>query len=164
MLEQRESCKHDAQLANDWTAVHRSRSSLPYLRQGANAILIGGSLSGMSWYRGILATEPWRHERHHVTFSRAEQEFAELSQKWKHETQHVSSTVQIVMHPTYQSIIGMGREVVPIILRELKQSQHHWFWALVSITRENPVQKEDAGNLPKMTAAWIKWGRDRGII
>jgi hypothetical protein len=36
-------------------------------------------------------------------------------------------------------------------------------WALPDITGENPVAPSDAGNIRKMSEAWLTWGRDKGI-
>ena len=93
-----------------------------------------------------------------------EDTFNELSEKWRCETHFLSATDDIVLHPAYQSIIGMGREVIPLLLRELQRKPSHWFWALRSITREDPVRPEDAGNIRKMTEAWLNWGRERGYF
>lgn len=93
-----------------------------------------------------------------------ERVFEELANKWRDETSHISSTTKRSMHSSYQSIIGMGPAVVPLLLRSLKKRPEHWFWALVAITRDNPVKPEDAGNVSKMTETWLKWGRQRGLI
>lgn len=90
--------------------------------------------------------------------------FEALANNWRHETSHISSTTKLIMHPSYQSIIGMGPAVVPLLLRRLQQGPEHWFWALSAITRHNPVKPEDAGSVSKMTEAWLEWGRQRGQI
>jgi len=91
-----------------------------------------------------------------------EQRFDRLARQWKAETKYLSSVHALSMHPAYQQIIGMGMGVVPFILRELEQSPNHWFWALSSITGEDPISAEEKGELPSMTLAWLRWGRDRG--
>ena len=70
----------------------------------------------------------------------------------------------MVEHPAYQSIIRMGPAVVPLILRELQREPDYWFWALTAITGENPVPPEDAGDLDRMTDAWLAQGRARGYL
>jgi hypothetical protein len=35
---------------------------------------------------------------------------------------------------------------------------------MTALTGENPVAPADQGRLPAMTAAWLKWGRDKGWI
>ena len=65
--------------------------------------------------------------------------FNTLALQWKREVAAVSSIQKMVLNPNYQRIIGMGPRVLPVILRSLKESSSHWFWALTSITGENPI-------------------------
>lgn len=92
-----------------------------------------------------------------------EEEFRELAARWREETEHLSST-DVFTHPDYQRIIGLGSEIVPVILRDLAVTGAHWFWALRAITGENPVRAEDAGNVRRMTVAWLAWGAERGLV
>ena len=91
-----------------------------------------------------------------------ESAFRKLADKWKQETAHLSSDHEMSMHPAYQRIIGMGPAVVPSLLAELKRDPNHWFWALRSITGENPVSENARGRLDAMITAWLDWGRSRG--
>ena len=93
-----------------------------------------------------------------------EQRFAVLAARWYQETAALSSVSQIAMHPAYQEIIGMGPDVVPLILHELQKKPGHWFWALRAITGEDPVEPEQRGKIREMTAAWVRWGKERGYI
>jgi len=90
-------------------------------------------------------------------------EFARLAADWRKSRGPSSFIQDIVLHPAYQRIIGLGRPVVRHILRELQRSPDHWFWALHSITGEDPVKESDSGNLARMADAWLKWGRSRGL-
>ena len=91
--------------------------------------------------------------------------FAMLAERWLAETAHVSSLTQVVMHPAYQQIIGMGREALVPILRWMQQGRPgYWFWALETIARETPVTAEMAGRIGEMRQAWLQWGSDRGLI
>lgn len=90
--------------------------------------------------------------------------FHELAGRWRAETGDDSSIMRIVMHPAYQRIIGMGPAVVPLILDDLSRTESHWFWALQSITGENPVPPGASGYVDRMTAAWLDWGRRNGIL
>ncbi|MBD2145725.1 STAS-like domain-containing protein [Sphaerospermopsis sp. FACHB-1194] len=89
-------------------------------------------------------------------------DFTTLVEEWREETRGVSSTNQMCMHPAYQQIIGMGEPVIPLLLRELEKKSGRWFWALKSISREDPVPPEYRGNTKEMTKAWLDWGRERG--
>jgi hypothetical protein len=93
-----------------------------------------------------------------------EETFHMLAEVWVRETGHISSTIDQVLHPAYQRIIGMGKPVLPLLLRDLKQDPKYWFWALTAITGEQPVRTEDAGNIRKMTQAWLEWGKRRNLI
>ena len=59
-----------------------------------------------------------------------EHRFRELVHQWKQGTEFTSSTTQMVTHPAYQQVIGMGRPVLPLLVAELRRKPDHWFWAL----------------------------------
>lgn len=88
--------------------------------------------------------------------------FAALSSQWKRETAHLSSVSEMVLHPAYQQIIGMGPAVLPLIVRDLRRELGHWFWALRAITGENPVSEDDAGNMRRMRDAWLRLADEEG--
>jgi hypothetical protein len=90
--------------------------------------------------------------------------FQSLKENWKNTRGPTSSITQLVLHASYQRIIGLGLEVVPHILAELSKETDHWFWALKSITGEDPVPDDAGGDLSRMTTAWLDWGRDRSYI
>ncbi len=91
-------------------------------------------------------------------------EFERLATEWKRETAHLSSPSAIAEHRAYQAIIGMGKEAIPFILRDLESSRSQWFRALRSIAGESPVRAEDRGDVRAMTDAWLNWGKDRRYI
>jgi hypothetical protein len=69
------------------------------------------------------------------------------------------------MHPAYQQIIGMGEAAIPLILEELYNGDcADWFWALTAISSENPITSEQAGDIKKMSEAWIEWGKLKGYL
>lgn len=92
------------------------------------------------------------------------EQFHELAERWRQESSFMSSAREMASHPAYKAIISMGREVVPLILRELQQRPDHWFWALATITGEDPVPPESHGNVREMAGAWLLWGRERGYL
>jgi hypothetical protein len=96
--------------------------------------------------------------------AKVESDFYELLLKWRNDVRLLSSVAKMAVHPAYQSIIGMGWLVVPLLLKELEREPDHLFWALSAITRENPIKPEDAGNIGRMAKAWIDWGRERGLL
>jgi hypothetical protein len=90
--------------------------------------------------------------------------FLMLKTEWEAETAHLSSITEIAMNPAYQQIIGMGTIAIPFILSELKKKPGHWFWALKSITGEDPVLPEYRGHIKQMAEAWLRWGKKQGYI
>ncbi len=95
---------------------------------------------------------------------RRRERFRQLTGQWRNATQWLSSTTDIAMHPAYQAIIGMGPEALPMILEELRSNSGHWYWALKSISNEDPVPPRDRGAIKKMRAAWLRWGEQRGLM
>src|SRR6202167_3972691 len=71
--------------------------------------------------------------------STAARKFHRLAQQWYGETGMISMLHKKVMHPAYQRIIGMGKDALPFIFKELKEKRGHWLWALCSITGEDPA-------------------------
>ena len=92
------------------------------------------------------------------------QRFDRYADEWRAQTVHTSVLARRIMHPSYQKIIGLGRGALPFILDRLSSQPDHWFWALRSISDEDPVMPEDVGRFDAMRDAWIKWGRDRGLV
>lgn len=93
--------------------------------------------------------------------------FQSLAKQWRQERGAMSSITQMSSLPSYQKIIGMGEEALPMILAEIKaegEEPDQWFWALRALTDTNPVQPEDQGNFSKMAAAWLKWGESEGYV
>ena len=81
-----------------------------------------------------------------------------LNEEWENDTAFFSSITEIAMHTAYQQIIGMGPIAIPFILLEMQKRPGHWFWALKSITGEDPVPPESRGIINEMAKAWINWG------
>ena len=56
------------------------------------------------------------------TATEIEAEFEQLTAEWKQETAHLSSPKMVAAHRAYQEIIGMGKDAIPLILRDLEES------------------------------------------
>lgn len=93
-----------------------------------------------------------------------QERFDALRDAWKSKTRHLSNSAQIALDFSYQQIIGLGPQAIPLILKELARETDHWFWALEAISGENPVPHKDAGDVEASAQAWIKWGRERGVL
>jgi len=91
------------------------------------------------------------------------EKFRRLASRWREETMKLSSTHQITSTFTYQALCAMGKEVLPLIFREIEGGAGHWFTALRAINYpENPVRPQDVGNRQKMTEAWLQWASEHG--
>lgn len=88
--------------------------------------------------------------------------FEKLVTEWKTTRNSINSGTEMFMHPAYQKIIGMGSEVVPLILREMEASLDHWFWALKAITGKDPVPPAHRGRLKLMAEDWLSWAKKQG--
>ena len=53
---------------------------------------------------------------------------------WKNETIFLSSISEITNNSAYRSIVGLGQEVIPFIIEDLKINDSHWFYALEALT------------------------------
>ena len=91
-----------------------------------------------------------------------EEKFRRLAAAWHRETDYLSSMDEAESHPAYQEIIGLGPEVVPLLLRDLAENHTHWFAALEALTGTRPVPASAAGNIPRMAEVWLRWAQDNG--
>jgi hypothetical protein len=91
-----------------------------------------------------------------------EERFRRLEAIWTAQTGYLSSYTEIVEHPAFREIIRMGEPVVPLMLRDLEERPRLWVWALPEITGANPVPPGEAGNIARMSDAWLLWGRANG--
>lgn len=94
--------------------------------------------------------------------------FRKQADKWRNETGHLSSPSQMIMHPSYQAILGMAldnkQEIVRLMLHDLQENRTPWFWALSYLTQDNPIQRSEVGKLDKMIKAWVDWGKARDMF
>jgi hypothetical protein len=88
--------------------------------------------------------------------------FADLVEQWRDETLLLSSMSKKLLHPCYFRIIGLGRQVLPLLLRELEDRPTYWFSALEAISGENPVPSNASFN--EAVESWLLWGRKNGHL
>jgi hypothetical protein len=98
----------------------------------------------------------------HTSAETVEDRFHRLAAVWHRDTDYLSSMGEAERHPAYQEIVGLGPEVVPLLLRDLAENHTHWFAALEAITGARPAPASAAGNIPKMAEAWLRWAKDNG--
>ncbi len=92
-----------------------------------------------------------------------EQRVARLLRQWRVETAPFSSTTKITGHPAYLELIALGRAALPLLFRDLEQSQDgHLSRALAAITGAHPVPDEARGKIREIAEAWLRWARENG--
>lgn len=91
-------------------------------------------------------------------------EFRTLAEEWHRETGAISSPSRIVSHPAYLQVISMGEAAIPFILEDLQRQGGDWYAALRIIAKTSPIPADARGFVPRMTAAWLQWGRENGYI
>jgi hypothetical protein len=119
-------------------------------------LYFGGEYTG--WNSWILLANPLNK------ISSIELQFNKFANDWKKQTAIYSNTLHITRNDNYLDIIGMGKEALPFILKDLEKSPDHWFVALKAIAKENPVPKEAYGNIEQMRHYWLQWGKTNNII
>ncbi len=149
------------------------RATLPTTESGTNsaAMWISDIVSGTRRSSQTEINKQWQDIAEYVTnaqrissISRTMATFNSSLVRWKEDTAFTSSLTEMLLHPAYQRIIGLGPDVVPFILRELAENGGHWFWALAALTGENPVTPENQGRPRLMKEAWLAWGKANQLI
>jgi hypothetical protein len=85
--------------------------------------------------------------------------FNGLVKTWKEGTSGFSITTRRYAHGSYQAILVLGPDVVPLILRELQNRPDWWFEALKALTKADPTKPTD--NFHDAVKAWLRWGKEQ---
>jgi hypothetical protein len=93
-----------------------------------------------------------------------EEKFRQLAAQWSDETEFTSSTTRMIANPSYQAIIKLGWDVVPLMLQDLQNNHGYWYPALNAITGIRPFDRKYAGDTRRMTEAWLSWGRKKNLV
>jgi hypothetical protein len=99
-----------------------------------------------------------------VPFEGAGAKFDALVKAWRQDILPLSNQTAILTHPSYYAIIGMGREALPFIFRDLVRGGGSWFVALNAITQENPAAEQNVNDARRMRDDWLAWGRTHGYV
>jgi hypothetical protein len=91
-----------------------------------------------------------------------ELEFRKRVSEWRKDTQHTSSVKKMIQHPSYKWVIENGREVLPLLFRELNAHKDHWLVALNAITGEDPAERDST--FGDAVESWLAWGREKGYL
>lgn len=90
------------------------------------------------------------------------EQFDQLVADWEAATMFSSSALEICTNRSYQRIIGLGLQAVPLIFERILNGSHHWGWALAAITQEDPA--EDCDTIDQVSDAWMRWGEAHGFV
>lgn len=116
-----------------------------------------------AYVESVSWSKPHRRRR---LFSRTTREVGELfeshANEWRAATMFESNLERRFLQGSYQKIIGLGPDVLPWIIRDLKQGGHHWFWALTAIVGDDKA--DGCETAESAAAAWIAWGVEMGLV
>ena len=84
-------------------------------------------------------------------------QFESLKNKWYSEIMFVSNPNIIVENANYKKIIELGINVVPFLVKDMKENNTHWFVALQSILKVNPIKPEHNGFVKMMVNDWAEY-------
>ena len=93
-------------------------------------------------------------EQHNL---QVKQSFEGFKEVWLEKTKFSSNISDITNNSAYLSIIELGTDVVPFIIKDLRITDNHWFYALEAITMVNPISKDHQGKIALMKNDWLKW-------
>ena len=91
-----------------------------------------------------------------------EKEFNALVAQWKEDTFACSSLTKQFGHPAYMRIMALGKQGIPLVLREMRKSQDDWFYALKFMAGEDAAKGVKDFDAAK--AAWTQWGYQHNYI
>jgi hypothetical protein len=88
--------------------------------------------------------------------------FESYVREWTSKSRHSSSIRRMIELSSYRRIIDLGRPVIPLLLRELKDRPNFWFPALRELTGETEIGKERT--FDEARKEWIAWGEAHGHL
>lgn len=97
------------------------------------------------------------------------QDFDKLASEWVAATAYLSSVTKMAEHPACHRIIGMGQDVIPLVLDRMARESAkragpdpRWFEVLRTLTGADPTPQDGCGNTRKMGEHWLTWGKENG--
>ena len=91
-------------------------------------------------------------------------EFNRLKNNWKIETAFISDYNKIINNPSYLSIIRLGKNIIPLILKELRDNDGLWFYALEQLTNKKVALDTINPTYQELKQAWLDWGVKNNYI
>ena len=96
-------------------------------------------------------------------YEKREARFRALARQWHNETGVLSIIHVALQHPAYRAILReRNSDTVRFILEDLRDSGGPWFDALEDLTGHQI--DTTPGNLKGLRTAWLRWGKQQGLI
>lgn len=97
-------------------------------------------------------------EMYHLFYQQdLKNKFQSYKNTWEEQTLFSSNMTEITSNSAYLSIIALGKDVIPLIIANLRNEENHWFSALEALTGVNPIKKEHKGIFNLMKSDWLEW-------
>lgn len=96
--------------------------------------------------------------------SALELRFKRLSKVWKRETVLYSNAKDITRHRAFKQIVGLGKQIIPLVLREYEHDPGHWDMVLTALADTDPVPNSCAGDVYQIRHHWLAWGRKQKLL
>ena len=94
-------------------------------------------------------------------YSSTQEKFHTLARIWSE--YNAGKSVTEFHHAAYLQIIGMGRDAIPFLLREVARGNGNWLFALRYITGTSVTTPQMRGNFDAISRAWLEWGSANGF-
>ncbi|MEI6622372.1 MAG: hypothetical protein WCP28_10740 [Actinomycetes bacterium] len=89
-------------------------------------------------------------------------QFVALAHQWRSATCGGARAWDSYTHLTYQKIIGLGPQALPLLLRDSKENPMDWLWALVAIVGQDIAAGVET--IEEAARTWRMWAVHEGII
>lgn len=109
----------------------------------------------------VIVNEPVSSSDHAIDLKNR---FRQLADQWSGDTINMSSLTEMVSHPAYLRIIGLGAPATRLLLQELETNPDYWFFALSAVTNQDPATDDDRGDFERTRRKWLQWGKVRHYI
>ena len=90
--------------------------------------------------------------------------FILLADEWEKACAGISMIRRMFQHPAYLRIVENSKEFLPYVLSRLANSEGMWFGVLEEAVGTRPFTDDEAGDYDKMRDAWLRWGREKGLL
>lgn len=88
--------------------------------------------------------------------------FYAVLQRWERETASLSDPDLIRAHPSFAALVKHAPLALPLILSELRRRPSFLVWVLAAAYGNRMDAPRVAGNIRKVTDAWLSWGLTHG--